>query len=233
MNHVVRDGRHSNVTVAATCDQSENCRKHVMSHGALFTLAGSEGDGRTEILLTHQRVILTEQCSVHYLFLHDSHLLNIQLSYADTHVWTLCISYNEVSSHLEAMCLAVWCGMSGGPRIISFTHGSHTRKSPHTWKQCTYHGLFRQSLNWTETWTGEEWVTVLYVEPSQCNLYGNGTCTYILALYQSQPWSRSRSHISSVWRSHQCDVVCPTVRASYPLLHLVSNFSVTSLGITR
>ena len=52
-----------------------------------------------------------------------------------------------------------------------------------------YYSLFRQSLNGT----GEEWVTVYYAEPSHCNLYGTGTCTYTVALYRSL----SRSHISS------------------------------------
>ena len=59
-------------------------------------------------------------------------------------------------------------------------------------------GLFRLQWDWDRDWEG--WVTVYYVKPPHCNLCGTGTCTYTLALYQSQ----SRSHISSVRISHHC-----------------------------
>ena len=47
---------------------------------------------------------------------------------------------------------------------------------------------------------GPEWVTVFYVKPLHCNLCGNLNGSHTLVLYQS--WSRSRSHISSVWLDH-------------------------------
>ena len=50
---------------------------------------------------------------------------------------------------------------------------------------------------------GPEWVTVYYVKLSHCNLCGNLNGSYTLALYQSWSRSRLRSHISSIWISHQ------------------------------
>ena len=54
------------------------------------------------------------------------------------------------------------------------------------------------------TGPGPEWVTVYYVKPSHCNLYGNLNRSYTLALYQSR--SQSHSHTSSVWISHKCSI---------------------------
>ena len=54
------------------------------------------------------------------------------------------------------------------------------------------------------TGPGPEWVTVYYVKPSHWNLCGNLNGSNILALYKSR--SRSHSHISSVWMSHNCQL---------------------------
>ena len=64
------------------------------------------------------------------------------------------------------------------------------------------HGLFRQNL--CGNGTGTRMVTVYYVKPSHCNLYGNLNRSYTLALYQSR--SQSHSHTSSVWISHKCSI---------------------------
>ena len=66
---------------------------------------------------------------------------------------------------------------------------------------CLNNGLIRQSLSGTETGTGTgtEKNGSLYImlNTSHCNLCGNLTRTYMLALYLFR--SRSSSHISSVW----------------------------------